>query len=160
MKHESGDEPRRGGQPPIGDYAVIGDCRTMALVSKAAAIDWLCLPRFDGGSVFAAVLDEERGGCFSVQPVGAFSSSRRYLADTNVLETTFDTPRGVIRLTDLMPVHDPGWDGGHLRPDHEILRRIECVEGEVKVRILCDPRFDYGTRVAVHPPRGQRPSRA
>jgi len=152
MTHEPGDEPTPGGQPPIGDYAVIGDSRTMALVSKAGEIDWLCLPRFDGGSVFAAVLDGERGGRFAVRPVGEFSSSRRYLADTNVLETTFDTPRGVIRLTDLMPVHDPRWDGGRLRPDHEILRRIECVDGEVDVLVVCDPRFDYGRRV----PRGKK----
>jgi GH15 family glucan-1,4-alpha-glucosidase len=147
MTHEPGDEASRGGQPPIGDYAVIGDCRTMALVSKEGAIDWLCLPRFDGGSVFAALLDEERGGRFAVRPVGAFSSSRRYLTDTNVLETTFRTPHGVVRLTDLMPVHDPRRDGGRLQPDHEVLRRIECLEGEVEVEVMCDPRFDYGRRV-------------
>ncbi len=155
MTHERGEEPISGRQPPIGDYAVIGDCRTMALVSKAGSIDWLCLPRFDGGSVFAALLDEERGGRFLVRPLGTFDASRRYLPDTNVLETTFRTPGGAVRLTDLMPVNDPHRDGDRPQPDHEVLRLIECLDGEVEIEVVCDPRFDYGRLV----PRGREMGR-
>lgn len=74
--------------PPIADYAVIGDGRTAALVSRDAAIEWLCLPHFSTPSVFAAILDRERGGIFSLSPDSLHSSSRRYVAHTNVLETT------------------------------------------------------------------------
>ena len=131
--------------PPIGDYALIGDCRTAALVSSAGSIDWLCLPRFDGPSLFAAILDDERGGRFAVRPVGDIRAvSRRYLPGTNVLETTFTTGAGRTRLTDVMTL--PGGDGtvAELRPAHEIVRRIELVAGEAEIEVLFDPRPGYG----------------
>jgi GH15 family glucan-1,4-alpha-glucosidase len=130
--------------PAIGDYAIIGDCRSAALVSRHGSIDWLCWPRFDSPSVFAAMLDRDRGGYFSVAPVEAADVSRRYLESTNVLETTFRTPTGVLRLTDLMPVASDADKRTELLPQREILRRLECTEGEVPVQIRCDPRPDYG----------------
>jgi GH15 family glucan-1,4-alpha-glucosidase len=136
---------RQADPPEIGDYGIIGDCRTAALVSRTGSIDWYCLPRFDSPAVFGALLDPEQGGRFRVRPTSRFSAARRYLWDTNVLETTFRTDGGVLRVTDAMTIADPATRG--LTPEHEILRRLECLEGTVEVEVVCDPRFDYGRRV-------------
>src|SRR5262245_6286983 len=91
--------------PPIADYALIGDCGSAALVSRAGSIEWLCWPRFDSPSLFAAVLDRERGGCFRVgpaAPVDRADVERRYDGDTAVLETTFRCASGLLRLRDCM----------------------------------------------------------
>src|SRR3712207_8674274 len=88
--------------PPIDDYALIGDCRSAGLVSRDGSLDWLCLPRFDSPSIFAAVLDAENGGRFLMRPIGEFRTERRYLANTNALETVFLTPTGACVLRDLM----------------------------------------------------------
>ncbi len=141
-----GDEAGAG-PTPIEDYAVIGDCRTAALVSRDGSIDWLCLPRFDSPSVFGALLDPGAGR-FVVRPTAPFEASRRYLPDTNVLETTFRCDGGTVRLTDAMtiPRHPERSEG--LIPDHEILRRAECLDGEVEMELVFEPRFEYGLRPA------------
>jgi GH15 family glucan-1,4-alpha-glucosidase len=131
-------------QPAIGDYAVIGDCRSAALVSSGGSIDWLCVPRFDSPAVFASILDTQRGGCFRVSPTEASSTTRRYIGHSNVLETTFTTASGVLRVTDLMPVDSETGKARELWPDHEILRRVECLDGRVEVEVIFDPRFEYG----------------
>jgi len=130
--------------PPIEDYALIGDCASAALVGRNGSIDWLCWPRFDSPSIFARLLDADDGGHFWVRPVADFSVERRYRPDTNVLETTFTTERGVLRLTDLMPVAGREAYRRELWPEHEILRKVECVAGTVEVDVRCDPRLDYG----------------
>jgi GH15 family glucan-1,4-alpha-glucosidase len=132
------------GFPPIADYAVIGDSRTAALVSRDGSIDWLCLPRFDSPSVFAALLDRRRGGRFRVGPTAAAQVARRYVGDTNVLETSFTTAAGRVRLVDLMPVTDEERKGREPWPGHHVLRMVECLEGEVEVEVSCDPRPEYG----------------
>jgi GH15 family glucan-1,4-alpha-glucosidase len=114
-------------------------------------LDWLCLPRFDSPAVFAAILDRDAGGRFSVRPTGEYRSSRRYVGDTNVLETAFHTDTGTLRLVDLMPVTSEAEKRRELWPNHQVLRQVECLDGEVEVEVLCDPRPDYGRVV----PRAQ-----
>jgi GH15 family glucan-1,4-alpha-glucosidase len=139
-------EPLRG-YSAISDYAIIGDCRSAALVSRAGSIDWLCWPRFDSPSLFAALLDRHRGGAFAVRPAGRFTSERRYIGDTNVLETTFITAGGRARLIDFMPVTSEADKRRQLWPDHQILRIVEGLEGEVEMELLCAPRPDYARRL-------------
>ncbi|HXE57557.1 MAG TPA: glycoside hydrolase family 15 protein [Gemmatimonadales bacterium] len=127
----------------ISDYGLIGDMRTAALVSRYGAIDWCCLPRFDSGSVFAALLDPERGGTWLIQPAGEFVSRQRYLAGTNVLETTFRTEDGEFRLTDFMPVDIDGRPSGK---HPEIHRQVRCLGGIGRLRVVFMPRFEYASR--------------
>ncbi|HXO41358.1 MAG TPA: trehalase-like domain-containing protein, partial [Thermoanaerobaculia bacterium] len=141
---------------PIRDYALIGDCRTAALVSRWGAVDFLCLPRFDSAAVFAALLDAQRGGRFFARPVGEFQVRRRYLGRTNVLETTFETAAGVLRLTDAMSVAGEAERRGELLPEHELLRCLECVAGEVEVEVGCDPRPAWGVAGTAAEPRDRR----
>ena len=149
------DSPPAPPQPqPIGDYAVIGDCRSAALVGRNGSIDWLCGPRFDSPSIFGALLDSARGGHFRICAAGATAVSRTYIHDTNVLETTFHTPTGRLTLTDLMPVASQEQKQRHLLPDHELIRAIECVEGTVEVELACEPRPDYGLHPVTLEDRG------
>ncbi len=134
----------------IGDYGVIGDCHSMALVGRDGSIDWLCFPRFDSPSVFARVLDEEGGGHFRIAPAETISdTTRTYLPATNVLATTFVTPTGVLELTDCMPVDafDPD-QPARVRHHSSVLRRVRCTEGTVTATVDLRPRFEYGV---VHP---------
>jgi GH15 family glucan-1,4-alpha-glucosidase len=128
----------------IGDYALIGDCRSAGLVSRDGSLDWLCLPRFDSPSIFAALLDGDDGGRFRIRPTGEYRTTRRYLPDTNIVETTFQTPAGTFVLRDLMAVGSAEENSTSLTPDHEILREIEGINGEVDIEVLYEPRPDYG----------------
>jgi GH15 family glucan-1,4-alpha-glucosidase len=130
-------------QPPISDYAIIGCTRSAALISRAGSIDWLAWPRFDAASVFARILDWQRGGCFAVAPAVPFRATRRYIGDTNVLETTFETGGGAARLVDLMPVMSEEAKATRLTPFRQLMRRIECVRGEVPIEVVYAPRPDY-----------------
>jgi GH15 family glucan-1,4-alpha-glucosidase len=130
--------------PPINDYALIGNCRSAGLISGDGSLDWLCFPRFDSPSVFAALLDAREGGRFCIRPAGEYSSERRYLPDTNVLETTFRCPSGAFALRDLMSVSSEEDKRAYLTPEHEVLREVEGLEGEVEVEIIYNPRPDYG----------------
>ena len=132
---------REFAEPPIDDYGFIGDCRTAALISSNGSIDWLCLPNFDLPSIFARLLDPVSGGCFIIRPRDPFTSKRRYLDGTCVLETTFEARSGQVRILDLMPILD---DTHGLRPMREVLRIIEGVAGEVDLTISIDPRPGYG----------------
>jgi len=131
---------RVDGYVPIGDYAAIGDGRTVALIARDGAVDWLPLPTLDQEAAFAAVLDPEKGGCLRLAPEGEYGVRRRYLPHTNVLETTFKSETGTLRVTDSL-----NRDDGRLLPWVELARRVECTAGTVRVRWQVEPRFGYGT---------------
>jgi len=127
--------------PPIADYAYISDCHSGALVSRAASIDWCCMPRIDQPSMFGRLLDWDRGGYCLVEPIGkGYMSSRRYLEDTMVLETTFTAGGGEARVIDCFTMRA----GGRREPHQQLLRVVEGVRGRVDFRALIQPRFDYG----------------
>ncbi len=143
----------RDGYSAIGDYALIGDTRTAALVSLEGSIDWLCLPRFDSPSVFAALLDAGRGGRFRVAPSDPYRATSRYVPESNVLETTFETQSGSLVLRDSMTLAvDPA---ARLAPEHEVLREIECTSGTLEVTVEFAPRPDYASRPARLEDRGR-----
>jgi GH15 family glucan-1,4-alpha-glucosidase len=119
----------------IEDYALIGDLQTAALVERGGSVDWLCFPRFDSSSCFASLLGEPDHGRWLLAPVGDATSSRRYLHNTLVLETTWETPDGTVRVIDFMPPRGKA-------PD--IVRIVEGVEGSVRMRSELVIRFDYG----------------
>ncbi len=135
---------RKDGFAPIGSYAAIGDGRTVALVAADGSVDFMSLPSLHAPTTFAALLDPERGGRFTLAPVGGFETARRYLERTNVLETTYRTADGVVRVTEALTLQDGG-----LLPWVELARRIEGIEGSVPVEWRLEPRFDWGRE----PPR-------
>jgi GH15 family glucan-1,4-alpha-glucosidase len=125
--------------PPIGDYGLIGDCHSAALVSCAGSIDWCCLPRFDSDSCFGRLLDWGRGGYFAITPVGHYRTEREYLPHTLILVTTFRTSKGEARLIDFFAMRP----GGRDRPRREIVRIVEGVRGSVSFDIRIVPRLDF-----------------
>jgi len=133
--------------PPIGDYALLSDCHSGALVSKDGSIDWCTFHRFEARPVFGRILDWAKAGFFRIAPLhDDYEASRRYLPGTNVLETTFRTPTGTLVLTDFFAfrVPEPGEDARSAHPDHRLIRIARCSEGEVAVKVKLVPRFDYG----------------
>jgi GH15 family glucan-1,4-alpha-glucosidase len=121
---------------PIEDYALIGDLQTAALVSRHGAVDWLCLPRFDSGAVFAALLGTPENGQWTMRPTGDFRSvARRYRGDTLILETELENADGSVRLVDFMPPRET-------KPD--LVRIVEGVRGRVEMEMELVIRFDYG----------------
>src|SRR4051812_32438364 len=122
---------------PIENHAIIGDLHTIALVALDGSIDFMCFPRFDSPSVFAALLDPERGGRFSITP--QLDGARRkqlYLPDSNILLTRFLSADGVVEISDFMPVEEAA-------VSHNLVRRVKSVRGEIGVRVVCAPRFNY-----------------
>jgi GH15 family glucan-1,4-alpha-glucosidase len=125
---------------PIQNYGIIGNMRTAALVGMDGSIDWLCLPHFDSPSVFAAILDDHRGGRFQIAPVAERVSYKQlYWPDTNVLITRFLSADGVGEIQDFMPVGHPSKSEEH----HQFIRRVKVTRGCIAFRISCDPAFDY-----------------
>jgi GH15 family glucan-1,4-alpha-glucosidase len=130
---------RKHGFAPIESYAAIGDGRTTALVALDGSIDFMSLPAMHCPTTFGAMLDPERGGRFVLQPEGRFEAERRYLDRSNVLETTYLTKGGAVRVTEALALQDGG-----LLPWVELSRRVESLSGEVPMRWSVEPRFDWG----------------
>ena len=123
---------------PIESYGIIGDLHTTALVGLDGSIDFMCFPTFDSPSVFAALLDNRRGGRFRIAPVlEEVRHKQLYLPETNVLITRFLSHEGVAEIMDFMPVEAVG-------QAHNIVRRVKTIRGNVRYAMSCDPRFDYG----------------
>ncbi len=124
---------------PIENHGIIGDLHTAALVGMDGSIDFMCFPRFDSPSLFAALLDPIRGGRFQIAPVPAdrFRHKQFYFPDTNMLLTRFLSDDGVAEISDFMPIQ-------HLGHSHDLVRRVKVVRGELALRMVCAPRFDYG----------------
>lgn len=125
------------GYQPIGNYGIIGDLNTVALVGLDGSIDFMCFPNFDSPSIFAALLDDEKGGRFHIHPVFTEMKTKQlYLPDTNVLLTRFLSADGVGEITDFMPVEE-------LFNGKELIRRVTTVRGDVTYEMQCTPRFNY-----------------
>jgi alpha,alpha-trehalase len=129
---------------PIADYALLADCSSAALVDRGGSIDWLCMPRYDSPALLTRILDPDAGH-WSIRPVESFSAERRYLPGTLVLETTFTTGSGSVRLIDAMTFVE-GQRGHELGLDapHELVRLVEGVSGRVELTMELAPRPEYG----------------
>lgn len=128
--------------PRIEDYAIIGDLQTAALVGRNGSVDWLCLPRFDSGACFAALLGDEDNGHWRIAPQGTDSTEtctrRAYVEDSLVLETFWETRTGIVKVIDFMPQRDKA-------PD--VMRIVEGVSGSVDMSSVLRLRFDFGSVV-------------
>lgn len=126
------------GYLPIENYGIIGDLNTVALVGLDGSIDFMCFPNFDSPSIFAALLDDEKGGSFKLHPIfGEMKTKQLYLPDTNVLLTRFLSAEGVSEVTDFMPVEE-------LYCGKEVVRRVTTIRGQVQYEMRCSPSFNYG----------------
>jgi GH15 family glucan-1,4-alpha-glucosidase len=139
---------------PIGDYGVIGNCRTAALVGRDGAIDWYCPARFDAPAVFCRLLDAAKGGYLRVAPVGGAAVERRYVGATNILETVLAGEGGRLRLTDFMPAGASAATraGGDRGGPARLWRRLEALGGPIEVEVAFKPTFDYARRPAAFEP--------
>jgi alpha,alpha-trehalase len=140
--------------PPIADYAFLSDCHVTALVAPSGAVEWLCLPRMDGASVFGALLDRDAGS-YRLGPADVtVPAARRYIPGTMVLETTWMTRSGWCVVRDALVMgpwhHERAHESSHRRPptdfdaEHILLRLVHCAQGSVEINLNCEPMFDYG----------------
>jgi GH15 family glucan-1,4-alpha-glucosidase len=125
---------------PIEDHGIIGNLYTAALVGKEGTIDWLCLPAFDSPSVFCSILDDKKGGHFTLRPVEFTRSQQLYLPDTNVLLTRYFSPGGLAETLDFMPIL------AHPYERHRLVRNVRVIRGRMDFRVECLPAFDYARR--------------
>ena len=143
---QSASAPAQSDEPsqPVGNYGLLADCNSAALADRDGSIDWLCLPRYDSDAIFARLLDPDAGH-WSIRPTAKYTAERRYVPGTLVIETTFRTAAGAVRLTDAMAFaegqrgHELGFDA-----PHELLRSVEGLSGEVELELELAPRPQYG----------------
>lgn len=126
----------------IGDYGIIGDLHTIALVGIDGSIEWCCLPRFDSPSLLGSILDQKVGGYFKIAPVTNGNTRQMYLPETNILLTRFLQHDGVGELTDFMPIESD--EAGYRPRRHQIIRMLSVVRGTVTFRLECAPAFNFG----------------
>lgn len=137
---------------PVAEHGLIGDLRSAALVGTNGTIDWYCCPRFDAPSVFASILDADRGGYFELAADAPTRTKQFYFPDTNVLITRFFAQDGVGEVQDFMPVLDDSREADR----HRLIRRVVCVRGSLPFRARVAPRFEYGAQPhTVHVQHGQ-----
>ncbi|WP_407284825.1 glycoside hydrolase family 15 protein [Streptomyces sp. BP-8] len=137
LRPSKADAPR---YTPIAEHGLIGDMRTAALVGTNGTIDWYCCARFDAPSVFAAILDADRGGAFELAPDVPARTKQFYFPDTNILITRFFADSGVGEVQDFMPIVGDSREAGR----HRLIRRVLCVRGSLPFTVRVAPRFDYG----------------
>jgi GH15 family glucan-1,4-alpha-glucosidase len=123
---------------PIENYGIVGDLHTVALIAENASVDFMCFPRFDSPTIFAGLLDQDKGGSFKIHPIlDQVRHKQLYLPDSNILVSRFLSEQGVAEVSDFMSLEEVG-------EPHTLVRRVRTVRGEVRFRMLCAPRFDYG----------------
>lgn len=123
------------------NYGIIGNCRSGALVSDKGAIEWLCLPKFDSGSVFGKLLDEEKGGSFEILPETETKITQKYDWNTNILITRFACADGTFEVHDFMPRYK--LDNGNYYTPPDVIRYFKHIDGTPTFRIVYDPRLEY-----------------
>ncbi len=123
------------------DYGIIGNCRTAALISDKASIDWLCFPRFDSTSLFAKLLDKKKGGNFEIYPVGEYRISQSYIDKTNILKTTFRSDDAEFEVVDYFPYYE---ENNTIKKESELHRIIFVRKGNPEIVVRIQPRFEYG----------------
>ncbi|MFO7876665.1 MAG: trehalase-like domain-containing protein, partial [Desulfovermiculus sp.] len=135
----------------IHEYGIVGDLHTVALIGLDGSIDWLCYPYIDSPSVFGALLDDQKGGRFVVQPADDFDCAAQYLEQTNILITRFRTRQGTATVTDFMPISYRESFSSEQSPPQALIRRLEVQSGTMTIDCFFQPRFDYArdeTRVS------------
>ncbi|ELZ04984.1 glycoside hydrolase 15-like protein [Natrialba asiatica DSM 12278] len=130
-----------GAYPPIEAYGVVGNLETCALVAPNGSVDWFPFPHLESSSILAAILDAECGGRFRITPADSFETDRRYVDDTNVLETTFQTDGATVTVTDFLP---PAGRVAH--PKKVLYRKVTCMDGTVDLEVELDPQYDMETK--------------
>ncbi|OQS17135.1 hypothetical protein B0T36_00470 [Nocardia donostiensis] len=137
-----------GGYPPISSFAFLSDMHTAALIGPDGSVEWFCVPRFDGESIFARILDRERSGAFFLGVADAGEPARRYVDDTLVLESRFQSPTGTAVAFDFLAVGSSSGDEDdkELAARHVLVRTVRCESGSVRVRLRLDARPDYGAK--------------
>ena len=129
---------------PIEDHAIIGNLRSAVLVSKNGTIDWAPVPFIDSPTVFASILDDEKGGFWSIRPKEKYSVSQKYIDNTNVLVTEFTTEKGVVELIDFLPIEEEGENVGEEEDTtFRVHRKVKCMQGSVELEMVFEPRLDY-----------------
>jgi GH15 family glucan-1,4-alpha-glucosidase len=148
---------REDGYLPIGDYGIIGDCRSVALIGLDGSIDWCSLPRFDSPSLFGRLLDDRKGGFWQISPVGQYSCRHEYTERTNILRTIFQTDQGLVQVIDFMPL-DANDVKQHARPHKHprIVRMVTGLAGKSRMRMRVEPRPGYGLGASPMRVEGER----